>query len=255
MRRPVASSLQTRGWTIEEWRRAYLAEGRAPRELLGALLACLDESDPAWIAVADEARLERQLDELEQRVALHGGDRARLPLYGVPFAAKDNIDAAGWPTTAACPAFAYTATKDAHVVARLRAAGAILVAKTNLDQFATGLVGTRSPYGMVPNTFDPDYISGGSSSGSASVVARGLVPFALGTDTAGSGRVPAAFNNIVGLKPTKGRLSNAGLVPACRTLDCISIFALTVVDATAVAEVMEGFDVTDSYSSVNPAPA
>lgn len=252
MRRPVASSLQTRGWTIEEWRRAYLAEGRAPRELLGALLACLDESDPAWIAVADEARLERQLDELEQRVALHGGDRARLPLYGVPFAVKDNIDAAGWPTTAACPAFAYTASADARVVARLRAAGAILVGKTNLDQFATGLVGTRSPYGAVPNTFDPAYVSGGSSSGSASVVARGLVPFALGTDTAGSGRVPAAFNNIVGLKPTKGRLSNAGLVPACRTLDCITSFALLVEDAAAVMDIAGGYDANDAYSRARP---
>lgn len=240
---------------MAEWRRAYVDEGRSPRELLSALLAALDDSDPAWISVADVPRLERQLGELDSLLARAGGDRTRLPLYGVPFAAKDNIDAAGWPTTAACPAFAYTGTKDAHVVARLRAAGAILVGKTNLDQFATGLVGTRSPYGAVPNTFDPDYISGGSSSGSASVVARGLVPFALGTDTAGSGRVPAAFNNIVGLKPSRGWVSNTGLVPACRTLDCISFFALGVGDAAEVAGTAAGYDATDAYSRARPADA
>src|SRR5690606_17985320 len=135
------------------------------------------------------------------------GDADSLPLYGVPFVVKDNIDVAGLPTTAACPSYTYVAARDATVVARLKAAGAILIAKGNLDQFATGLVGTRSPYGAVPNSFNPDYISGGSSSGSAVAVARGLVPFSLGTDTAGSGRVPAGFNNIVGLKPTKGRFS------------------------------------------------
>src|SRR5690606_16350624 len=140
-----------------------------------------------------------------------------LPLYGVPFAVKDNIDVAGLPTTAACPAFTYIAQTDAACVARLRAAGAIVLAKTNLDQFATGLVGTRSPYGAVPNSFNSAYVSGGSSSGSSVAVARGTFPFSLGTDTAGSGRVPAGFNNIVGLKPTKGRFSTGGVVPACRS--------------------------------------
>ncbi len=166
----------------------------------------------------------------------------------MPFAVKDIIDVAGWPTTAACPAYSYVAKCDAPVVARLRAAGAIVVGKTNLDQFATGLVGTRSPHGAVANSFKPEYVSGGSSSGSASVVARGLVPFSLGSDTAGSGRVPAAFNNIVGLKPTRGWLSTSGVVPACRTLDCVSVFALTVEDAEQVASIAGGFDETDPYS-------
>ncbi len=181
-----------------------------------------------------------------------GGDLTRLPLYGIPFAAKDNIDAAGWPTTAACPAFEYTAQADATVIRRLREAGAILIGKTNLDQFATGLVGTRSPYGPVTNAFRSEYISGGSSSGSASVVARGLVPFSLGTDTAGSGRVPAAFNNIVGLKPTRGWLSTTGVVPACRTLDCVSVFALTVADAEEIASIAGGYDGSDAYSRPFP---
>ncbi len=156
------------------------------------------------------------------------------------------------PPPPRAPEFAYVAEADATVVTRLRAAGAILIGKTNLDQFATGLVGTRSPYGAVPNSFNPDYVSGGSSSGSASTVARGLVAFSLGTDTAGSGRVPAGFNNIVGLKPTKGWLPNTGLVPACRTLDCISVFALTVADAQAVATIAGGFDAADAYSRKNP---
>src|SRR5439155_13695144 len=149
---------------------------------------------------------------------------------------------AGLPTTAACPAFAYTPSEHATAVQRLLDAGAVLVGKTNLDQFATGLVGTRSPYGEVPNAFDADYVSGGSCSGSASVVARGLVPFALGTDTAGSGRVPAGFNNIVGLKPTPGRIGMQGVVPACRTLDVVSVFALTVADAACVMAVIDGGD-------------
>src|SRR3546814_4008445 len=149
----------------------------------------------------------------------------------MPFAVKDNIDVVGFPTTAGCPAFAHDAAADAEVVARLRAAGAIMIGKTNLDQFATGLNGTRSPYGAPRPVFDSDFISGGSSSGSAVAVAAGLAAFALGTDTAGSGRVPAALNNIVGIKPTPGLLSTAGLVPACRTLASISIFVLTVRDA------------------------
>ena len=155
----------------------------------------------------------------------------RLPLYGVPFAIKDNIDYGGLPTTVAFPSFAHTPAAHAPLVARLLAAGAICVGKTNLDQFATGLVGTRSPYGIPRNPFDPRYIVGGSSSGSGVAVATGLASFALGTDTAGSGRVPAAFNNIVGLKPTPGRVSTRGVVPACRSIDCVSVLALTVDDA------------------------
>jgi allophanate hydrolase len=174
------------------------------------------------------------------------------PLYGVPFAIKDNIDLAGAPTTAACPEFAYVPDDSAPVVARLIEAGAIPIGKTNLDQFATGLVGVRSPYGAPRNPFHPDYIPGGSSSGSAVAVAAGLVAFALGTDTAGSGRVPAAFNNLVGLKPTRGRLSTRGVVPACRSLDCVSVFALTVEDATTVAAIAAGFDPEDPFSRRPP---
>lgn len=222
--------LETRGWTVAEWQEAY-RNGRTPRDLLRAVQAQLDSRDPAWISLTSTDALEQALQQLDLRLAAAQGDIAQLPLYGIPFAVKDNIDAAGLPTTCACPAFAGTPAADATVVTRLREAGAIVLGKTNLDQFATGLVGTRSPYGVVPNTFDAAYICGGSSSGSASVVARGLVPFALGTDTAGSGRVPAGFNNLVGLKPSLGLLSTQGVVPACRTLDCVSIFALTVAAA------------------------
>ena len=242
-------------WTIAQWQAAYRDGGAVPETLLAPWATCGGPADNAWIARVDGAMLARQLHALRGLLEAAGGDLARLPLYGVPFAVKDNIDAAGWPTTAACPEFAYVPDEDAGVVARLRAAGAILVGKTNLDQFATGLVGTRSPHGAVPNAFDPAYVSGGSSSGSASVVARGLVAFALGTDTAGSGRVPAGFNNIVGLKPTKGRLSTAGVVPACRTLDCVSVFALTVDDAELVADIAAGFDERDPYSREQPAQA
>jgi allophanate hydrolase len=178
-----------------------------------------------------------------------------LPLYGVPFAIKDNIDLAGVATTAACPEFKYVPQESAHVVQRLLAAGAIPLGKTNLDQFATGLVGTRSPYGACRNSFAADYIAGGSSSGSAVAVATGLVSFALGTDTAGSGRVPAAFNNILGLKPSRGLLSTRGVVPACRSLDCVSIFALTAADARSVLHVAQGYDAADPYSRVVAAAA
>lgn len=246
----------TTGWTITQWLSAYREGGATPDALLMPLAETpAAPADNAWITRVSPAVLARQLDDLRLLLAAAGGDVARLPLYGVPFAIKDNIDAAGWPTTAACPEFAYTPDEDATVVRRLRAAGAILVGKTNLDQFATGLVGTRSPHGAVANAFNPDYISGGSSSGSASVVARGLVAFSLGTDTAGSGRVPAGFNNIVGLKPTKGWLSTAGVVPACRTQDCVSIFALTVDDAEQVAGIAGGYDERDAYSRAQPAGA
>ncbi len=176
------------------------------------------------------------------------------PLFGVPFVVKDNIDVAGLPTTAACPAFAYEPQKSAFVVERLERAGAIAVGKTNLDQFATGLVGVRSPYGVPRNALRPDLIPGGSSSGSATAVGAGLVPFSLGTDTAGSGRAPAALNGIVGLKPSLGALSGAGLVPACRTLDTISIFARDVADAFAVFEAGCGYDEADPFSRPFPPP-
>lgn len=171
-----------------------------------------------------------------------------LPLYGIPFAIKDNIDLADLPTTAACPAFAYQPQQSAFVVRQLMDAGAIPVGKSNLDQFATGLVGTRSPYGVCQNSFDPKYIAGGSSSGSAVAVASGLASFALGTDTAGSGRVPAAFNNLVGVKPTRGLLSTSGVVPACRSLDCVSVFALTADDAERVMRVANVYDDADAYN-------
>lgn len=238
-------------FTLRDWQQAYRSQQLQPSVLAELLAACRAE-DPAWISLASAQQLQSQLDQLQERLAAVDGEISQLPLYGIPFAIKDNIDAAGWSTSAACPEFAYAAKADATVVARLRAAGAILIGKTNLDQFATGLVGTRSPYGAVPNSFNPAYVSGGSSSGSASVVARGLVPFALGTDTAGSGRVPAGFNNIVGLKPTKGWLPNSGLVPACKTLDCISVFALTVADALVVATIAGGYDAADAYSRKNP---
>lgn len=178
----------------------------------------------------------------------------RGALYGIPFAIKDNIDAAGLPTTCACPDFAYWAKRSATVVERLEAAGAVLIGKTNLDQFATGLNGTRSPYGIPLSTFNREYIAGGSSSGSAVAVAAGLVSFALGTDTAGSGRVPGAFNNIVGLKPTKGLISMRGVVPACRTQDTISIFALTVADAAKAACVAVAFDKEDAFARAGAPP-
>ncbi len=198
---------------------------------------------PVWITLVNrEANLQRA------RVLESDPAARSLPLYGIPFAVKDNIDVMGLPTTAACPAFAHEPLRTATVVCRLLNAGAILIGKTNMDQFATGLVGTRSPYGVCSSVFDEKYISGGSSSGSAVAVAQGLVSFSLGSDTAGSGRVPAAFNQLVGLKPTRGWLSTQGLLPACRTLDCVSIFAETCADAARVFAVTRGFDELDCYS-------
>lgn len=240
----------THGWTISEWLNAYRHHALEPRAALQALRAAIDPTDPSWIYLLSAAELDQQLNVLNQL-----GDATSLPLYGVPFAVKDNIDVAGIPTSAACPAFTYIPASDATSVARLKAAGAIVLGKTNLDQFATGLVGTRSPYGAVPNSVNPEYISGGSSSGSATSVAKGVVPFSLGTDTAGSGRVPAGFNNLIGLKPTKGRFSTTGVVPACRSLDCVSVFALTLSDADAIAQLLQGLDETDAYSRQQPAPA
>jgi allophanate hydrolase len=227
----------------------YRAGTLRPRALVEGLLQRIEKrgDDKVWIhRVPGEALLARAA-ELERL------GPAGLPLYGIPFAIKDNIDLAGHPTTAACPEFRYVPEASAPVVDRLEAAGAIALGKTNLDQFATGLVGVRSPYGVPANSFDPAYVPGGSSSGSAVAVAAGLASFGLGTDTAGSGRVPAAFNNIVGHKPTCGLLSARGVVPACRTLDCVSIFALTAGDASAVLQVARGFDERDPYSRRAPA--
>jgi allophanate hydrolase len=222
-----------------------------PSQTVAGILARIAQrgDDKTWIHLIPRAELEARAAALEK-----AGPKG-LPLYGIPFAIKDNIDCTGHPTTAGCPEFAYTAKASAPVVEKLLAAGAILIGKTNLDQFATGLVGVRSPYGVPRNTFNPKYIPGGSSSGSAVAVAAGLVSFSLGTDTAGSGRVPAAFNNLVGLKPTRGLLSARGVVPACRSLDCVSIFALTAQDAAAVLRCARGFDADDAFSRRESAPA
>ena len=219
-----------------------------PRDAAEAALAAdRDHADPAiWITRLADADIVSQARALEAE-----GPRGRR-LWGVPFAVKDNIDIAGLPTTAGCPGYAYTPTVTAPAVQRLLDAGALLIGKTNLDQFATGLVGTRSPYGVPRNVFHSDYVPGGSSSGSACAVAAGIVRFALGSDTAGSGRVPAAFGNIVGLKPTRGSISTRGLVPACRSLDTVSVFAPSVDAALAVQRVIAGYDEQDRYSRVAP---
>ena len=210
-----------------------------------ARIARYDAIQPQiWISRAKTEDIIAAARAVDARVA--AGER--LPLAGVPFAAKDNIDVAGLDTTAACPAFAYRPEASATVIERLSAAGAICVGKTNLDQFATGLNGTRSPYGTPRNAYNLNYVSGGSSSGSSVAVAAGLVPFALATDTAGSGRVPAAFQHLIGFKPSKGRWSTRGLVPACRTLDCITVFTGDMADARIVDEVLAGFDPNDPYS-------
>ncbi len=214
-----------------------------------ALAADRDHADPAiWITrLPDDVVLGRAH-------ALQTEGPQGRPLWGVPFVVKDNIDVAGLPTTAACPGYAYTATAHAPAVQRLLDAGALLIGKTNLDQFATGLVGTRSPYGVPRNVFDSTRVPGGSSSGSGCAVAAGIVAFALGTDTAGSGRVPAAFGNIIGLKPTRGSVSARGVVPACRSLDTISVFARTVDEALAVQRVIAAYDAADAYSRTAPFP-
>lgn len=240
--------------------RAAYARGEAtPEELVGEIYRRLGAhaENAIWITLVPQAEAIARARALEDRCAKAKPDE--LPLYGVPFAVKDNIDVAGLPTTAACPAFAYTPKRNAFVIERLLQAGALLIGKTNLDQFATGLSGTRSPYGVGRNLFNGAYIAGGSSSGSALAVASGLASFALGTDTAGSGRVPAAFSNIVGLKPTRGLLSNRGVVPACRSLDCISVLALTCGDALRITDLAAGFDPEDPFSrsetvSLDPQP-
>ncbi len=230
--------------TIDALHAGYRAGTLTPTALVAQLreriAAHADHN--AWIHVLDEAELAPYLRALEG----HGPDD--LPLYGVPFAIKDNFDLAGIPTTAGCEAFRYVPSRSATVVERLLAAGAIPLGKTNLDQFATGLVGVRSPWGAARNAFDPDYVSGGSSSGSAVALALGEVSFSLGTDTAGSGRVPAGFNDLLGIKPSRGRWSTHGVVPACRSLDCPSLFALHPDDARTVMQVLDGFDPEDPYS-------
>ncbi|MDR3393877.1 MAG: allophanate hydrolase, partial [Parasulfuritortus sp.] len=228
---------------IASLRAAYTAGTLTPTTLAEDIcLRTADDPNRVWITRLSDAAILAYANTLE------GKDPAVLPLYGIPFAIKDNIDLAGAPTTAGCREYAYTPERNAFVVQRLIDAGAIPIGKTNLDQFATGLNGTRSPFGACRNAFDPDTISGGSSSGSAVAVALGYCSFALGTDTAGSGRVPAAFNNLVGHKPSLGWLSSTGLVPACRSLDTISIFALTAEDAEAVMAAAAAYDSTDAFS-------
>jgi allophanate hydrolase len=227
--------------------RADYEAGRQPSEVVAAIYARIESSPlaPVWISVVPREEALARARVLEQNA-----DARSLPLYGIPFAVKDNIDVEGMSTTAGCPAYSYLPAKTAPVVSQLLQAGAMLIGKTNMDQFATGLVGTRSPHGACSSVFDADYVSGGSSSGSAVAVAQALVAFSLGTDTAGSGRVPAAFNNLVGLKPTKGLLSTTGVVPACRSLDCVSIFTHTCADANEVWSAARGFDAADPYSRI-----
>ena len=235
--------------TIQGLLKAYRHNQTTPEQVIDHLLARCDETriHNIWITRLSRDQIQPYLDNLKYV------SPESLPLYGIPFAIKDNIDLEGIPTTAACPAFTYTAKQSAFVVQQLINAGAIPIGKSNMDQFATGLVGTRSPepWGPCKNAFNKAYISGGSSAGSAVAVALGLVSFSLGTDTAGSGRVPAAFNNIIGVKPTRGLLSNTGVVPACRSLDCVSIFALTTNDANAVFSVAANYDSADDYARQN----
>ena len=234
--------------TVAEITAAYRTGAATPPDIVARSYARMRAlNDPAiFISVLDEE------DALAEARALEANSDRNLLLFGIPLAVKDNIDARGFATTAACPDFAYRPAGDANAVARLRQAGAIIIGKTNLDQFATGLVGVRSPYGVPRNPLDQKLIPGGSSSGSAVAVATGIVPAALGTDTAGSGRVPALFNNIVGLKPSLGLVSTVGVMPACRTLDCVSVFAHTTDDCSAVLAVMAGFDDNDPYARRRP---
>jgi len=235
--------------TIAEIVKAHRTGVVRPAETIRRSFARIRERGDAaiFISLRDEAAAIADAEALAAGSGFEG-----RPLYGVPVAIKDNIDIEGMQTTAGCPAFKYAPDRDATVVTRLRHTGAIVIGKTNLDQFATGLVGVRSPYGVPRNAVKPDLLPGGSSSGSAVAVAAGLVPLALGSDTAGSGRVPAALNNIVGLKPSLGLVSNAGVVPACRSLDCVSIFALTTDDAWIALSAIAGPDPADPYSRDRP---
>ncbi len=242
-------ALEDLPFTIPQLHAAY-REGLSPAEVAAEVLRRTERAgDPGiFISLASAKTLRAEAD------ALGAFDPKAKPLFGIPIAIKDNIDVAGMPTTAACPDYSYTPKEDAEAVARLRQAGALIVGKTNLDQFATGLVGVRTPYPVPKNACDPALVPGGSSSGSAIAVARGLVAAALGTDTAGSGRVPAALNNIVGLKPSVGLVSNRGVVPACRTLDCVSVLSLTVDDAWSVLQAIAYYDAADPFSRELAAP-
>ncbi len=234
---------------LDALRNAYRDGSTTPRQLLLSLrdkAAALNPDYHLFIHLLSAEELEPYL------AALDGRDIDSLPLYGVPFAIKDNIDLAGITTTAACPAFAYVPQRSATIVEQLLALGAVPLGKTNLDQFATGLNGTRSPYGACPNSVLPEYPSGGSSAGSSLAVALGVASFSLGTDTAGSGRVPAALNNLVGMKATKGLISTAGVVPACRTLDCVTTFTATAREASQLLALTAKLDPRDEYSRANP---
>ena len=230
-------------WTVAALRAAYAAGEARPRAVIGGIAErAASDRHGAWIQVLDQEALDTHLARIEELDPRHAS------LWSVPFAIKDNVDLAGTPTTAGCPGFAYTPDRSATVVERLLTAGAVPVGKTNMDQFATGLVGVRSPHGATRNAVAPGYISGGSSSGSAVAVKLGMAAFALGTDTAGSGRVPAAFNALVGFKPSRGWWSTRGVVPACRTLDCVSVFTRNVADARTVADIAGGFDEEDAFA-------
>lgn len=232
---------------INALKNSYSKGETTVREVIHSIKNTMDEytDHNIWIYRLNDEELESYLQNLE------GKNIEEYPLYGIPFAIKDNIDLANIPTTAGCKEYEYTPKSSAFVVQKLLDAGAIPIGKTNLDQFATGLVGTRSPYGECKNSIDPKYISGGSSSGSAVSVALDMVSFSLGTDTAGSGRVPAAFNNLIGLKATKGVVSTSGVVPACRSLDCVTVFTKTLDDVENVFEVVNQYDEEDIYSRVN----
>jgi allophanate hydrolase len=234
-------SFESGSLDVTTLQRHYASNALQPTDVVKAAYERMDRFDHVWISRVPPAQALSRAGELERT-------SRGLPLYGIPFAVKDNIDVAGMPTTAGCKEFSHVPTMSAVVVDRLTAAGAILVGKTNMDQFATGLVGVRSPYGPVANPFDARFIAGGSSSGSAVAVSTGMVSFALGTDTAGSGRVPAGFTNIIGMKPTRGLLSTRGVLPACRTLDCVSVLALTCVDARLVLKTVKAFDRADPFS-------
>ncbi len=233
---------------VHELQIAYATERLRPQQVVDLVLRRIAArgEDSVWISRRPDRELYRRAEDLDR--IRHQRGTAGMPLFGVPCAVKDNIDVVGLATTAGCPAFSYQPARNARCVQRLIDAGAIVVGKTNMDQFATGLTGTRSPYGSCQSVFGGDLIAGGSSSGSAVAVAAGLVGFALGTDTAGSGRVPAAMNGIVGCKPTRGLVSTTGVVPACRSLDCVSIFTAGAADAAAVLDVIAGHDPENPWS-------
>ena len=228
---------------INELKQKYM-DGMSISEVLLSIKSKIEKTKDhnIWIYTLTDEELEPYIKNLENK------NPKDYPLYGIPFAVKDNIDLENIPTTAGCKEYEYTPTKSAFVVEQLIKSGAIPIGKANLDQFATGLVGTRSPYGECHNSINKDYISGGSSSGSAVSVALDMASFSLGTDTAGSGRVPAAFNNLIGLKATKGVISTSGVVPACRSLDCVTIFTKTLEEVETIFEVVNKYDVEDIYS-------